>query len=845
MKKNQIFNDLKFRLKKPTLHVVRNMLIYVFIGILWIFLSDKFLTDQLNSIQAIQINQTYKGIFFILATAILFGLMLYREYNKRYVNLLMLNDSSQLLDLLLKKSVDDKIIVLDQNERLLYTNVHDEMNENEVAQKVLTIKSLEKWNVAALMGSKDPPQNLFRVDSIWYQVQMDKFYAGTMNHPLIIIKYKNVDEIIKLKELAENKEEETIHLNKEFQNEIGHGQKHVKVACKALDLLNAGYVLMNQESDFLEGRDIFSHFGSFQEQPATNDNKEKLENSHPTWESIKKKIKENYRYISSSSASGTYINETSGQIIRSVSEDVEMDQIDARLYALQDISEQPVIKAEIEAFKPLLDHIDIGIAIINKSETCVLWNSALEAWLGIEKDEVLGKTSTDLFLLLNNERLERKYRDYISGNYNNLDPVMCELNSKEFSVKMFEYSADHEIFKDLRVLVFEDLSIMRDLEDRIIIEKQKYVGMDQINSMFLSKISHEIRTPMNGIIGFADILTEELKSEQELFYVDLIRINSLKLLNTINSIIDISNLDSGNIRIEKSWFKIEAVMQELIERNKNMVPLNAKDDIKLKSVFEGYTDEDFVYTDKDILNKILNELLQNAINFTTEGYVELGCRRKDSKHMIMWVKDTGIGIKEKNLNNIFLPFASFRNEGKDVFSGLGFGLSIVKGFTEQLGGTVDVQSVYNEGTTVEIILPVIESEKQQDKTLEKISNDFNKIRFKNILLIEDSYESAELIKQYLKRFGITFIHADTGAEAVNSFFEHKEIDLVICDIKLPDTDGYELLKSLKKIREGVPVIAQTAFIFNEDKQKCLKAGFDDYIAKPIMERDLYNLLIHI
>ncbi len=356
---------------------------------------------------------------------------------------------------------------------------------------------------------------------------------------------------------------------------------------------------------------------------------------------------------------------------------------------------------------------------------------------------------------------------------------------------------------------------------------------DRLKTSFLQNISHEIRTPMNGIIGFASLLEHEsLDEEQKKEYIKIITNSSNQLLSVVNDVLDISMIQSGNIEVSKDVINVNELLEELYSAFKPRINKNIKfiltKGLDNKSVV--------VITDVSKLRQVLFNLLSNAQKFTEKGYIEFGYYIKHNK-LKFYVEDTGIGIKKELHDKIFNRFQKADNVR--LYDGVGLGLAICKGNVSLLGGKIGVESEEGKGSRFYFTVPY-------DTNLNKSYNtDLENTKLDNkalVLVVEDDKANINYIKEILKRANINFTVAKNGKEAVDICMEKKNILMVLMDLKMPVMDGYQATKKIKNFRSDLPIVAQTAFAFEDEKQKVLNSGFDNYIAKPFNRRELLNII---
>jgi len=394
--------------------------------------------------------------------------------------------------------------------------------------------------------------------------------------------------------------------------------------------------------------------------------------------------------------------------------------------------------------------------------------------------------------------------------------------------------------------VVRDISERKNAEAELIKAKERAEESDRLKSAFLANVSHEIRTPLNAIAGFTGLLSDpDLTREEYLQYSEIIKSRTDDLLQIINDIIEISRIESGNSVVMKETLALNDLLDEL-----KIIFLNKLGRLKKKSVqlvCENHLppQQTGVITDGYIARQVFSNLLDNAIKFTESGLIRFGYQMMDKGVIACFVSDTGIGIAPEKQGVIFEHFRQADISDQQKYGGNGLGLSICRGSLSLIGGKIRVESSPGNGSTFYFTLPFeLASAQAQDSGVMpagkgKVTVDWSE---KKLLLVEDEESNMEFLKIILGRTGAALVCAGSGGELRNLYPELHEIDCVLLDIRLPDASGWDLIKEIKKIRPGLPVIAQTAHALENDKQKSLEAGFDDYISKPISKDLLFKIL---
>jgi len=363
--------------------------------------------------------------------------------------------------------------------------------------------------------------------------------------------------------------------------------------------------------------------------------------------------------------------------------------------------------------------------------------------------------------------------------------------------------------------------------------KERAEESDRLKSAFLANLSHEIRTPMNAIMGFADLIeSEKLSGKTRERYIRIIRKSGSYLLSIINDIVEISQIEAGQIELNENEIELNELLDEVYNSFKTIIASRTNLKLKLEKPTPPLYEK--VRLDEVKLKQIMMNLINNAIKFTEQGEISFGYITGNSSEISFFVKDTGIGIAPEKHEIIFERFRQLESRNARIQSGSGLGLSISKAYAEIMGGSISVKSEEGKGAEFVITFPFVPAKSDlSNKTVEikekvDVVSDGNRI----ILVAEDEDINWYLIEQVLSRYNYKLIRAENGLEAVEFCRDNKHIDLVLMDIKMPVMNGFDALEEIKKLNPKLPVIAQTAYALSGDVEK-IKSVFDDYITKPI------------
>lgn len=371
--------------------------------------------------------------------------------------------------------------------------------------------------------------------------------------------------------------------------------------------------------------------------------------------------------------------------------------------------------------------------------------------------------------------------------------------------------------------------------------KQKAEEGDRLKTAFLLNISHEIRTPMNAIKGFADILVEELADPEQQREASIILSNADQLLNVIDDMLLLSRLQAEKMALIARRFSIKDFMADLISTHQYLFE-NKK--VTLSKKLSDDLVNKMVVTDKDKLQRILSELIINAVKYTPEGSVVVGAEEEGPEKIRFYVEDSGLGIAEKDRAFIFQRFYRTEEVQRRAIRGTGLGLSIVNYLVELMGGTISVVSSPGKGSRFSLLMPVVahsESEEDSRTSADDYDNIFSDLQ---VLVVEDEEDNYLLMNALLSRKVKKIEQAYDGHETLEKL-KNQKYDMLLMDVKLPDMSGLKLVGVVKERYPHLKVIALTAYALPEDRINALAAGCDGYISKPVDKNVLYAKMAEV
>ena len=395
------------------------------------------------------------------------------------------------------------------------------------------------------------------------------------------------------------------------------------------------------------------------------------------------------------------------------------------------------------------------------------------------------------------------------------------------------------------------------LNDKLEIALKKAEDASLAKTRFLNNMSHDIRTPMNAILGYAQLMEEELKEKdlpETSDHLEKLQQSGNLLLSIINNVLDMARIESGKMEIDENYGRIEDIRQTLFEI--------FGDEAKKKNIALHYTinvEHEHILTDTTKVKEIFVNILSNAIKYTPSGgsvminIDELVCDEPGYMMVRTRVSDTGIGMSQDYLTKIFDAFTRERNTTKSKITGSGLGMSIVKRYVDLLGGTIDVESEPGKGSTFTVTLKHrIADESYYVKKHDEGSGTASKIlEGKNILLAEDNDLNAEIAEAILERAGLKTERVEDGIQCVNKITKMPvgTYDMILMDIQMPRMDGYKATQAIRhlpdKDKACIPIVAMTANAFEEDKRDAVAAGMNGHIAKPIQIDKLLSMLAEV
>ncbi len=367
---------------------------------------------------------------------------------------------------------------------------------------------------------------------------------------------------------------------------------------------------------------------------------------------------------------------------------------------------------------------------------------------------------------------------------------------------------------------------------------QKAIKESRMKSLFLANMSHEIRTPLNAIEGFSRIMVETDSPEERLGYMEIIESNNSRLLSLVNEILDLSRVESGEIVIKK----VETSLDQLMSSIKQLFKFRCPETVSL--TFTKPDKPVMMITDENRLTQVFSNLISNALKHTTKGSITFGFSIiNEGKDIRFFVKDTGSGIDPSFIKHIFDTYASKDAEQQQ---GFGLGLALCKIIVEKMGGHISVTSELGEGSTFTFEMPFhgtfggLSTSNRTITSMQtlRVSQQLDAANMKTILVAEDEESNYELVRIVLQQ-RYHLLRAHNGIEAV-TINEEEKPDLILMDIRMPEMDGLDATRIIKEVDSDTPIIALSAYAFEENIREARAAGCDYFLPKPFRVEDLIN-----
>ena len=489
-------------------------------------------------------------------------------------------------------------------------------------------------------------------------------------------------------------------------------------------------------------------------------------------------------------------------------------------------------------FRSLYESSPLGTLLIDKNGTATdcnlafskIFDSPRETYRGINLYEAV----KDKLFLDAVKELINTGETHTEGSYESF------FSHKNLFIRVHGVKAHDNLF----MIIVEDITAEKTSELELIAAKEQALAASKSKSEFLANMSHEIRTPLNGIMGMLQLLESTVTDSEQTEYIDIALNSGRNLTNLITDILDLSRIEQGYVALESHGFNINHLVEDVI--NTFITELTSKN-LEIKTSIDKSI-PDLVYGDSGRLRQIIFNIFGNSVKFTSLGCISLTITSLANNNIInifIEISDTGIGIPEDKLDEIFVPFTQVDGSLTRKYGGVGLGLSIVKKLLLVMGGSITVENNEGGGTTTCIAIPLKTTEPPILEDTVK-TNDIiheNVLNLK-ILIAEDDKVNQLAISSFVKKIGHTALCANDGVETLK-LLQSEKFDLILMDIHMPNLDGVETTSAIRNSNEKfskIPIIALTAHAMAGDREKFLAHGMNGYLSKPIIIEDLKNTI---
>ncbi|MEI6138383.1 MAG: PAS domain S-box protein [Mariniphaga sp.] len=517
----------------------------------------------------------------------------------------------------------------------------------------------------------------------------------------------------------------------------------------------------------------------------------------------------------------------------------------ARHVLVNDITDRKLAEEQLRLYGEIVEHMAEGIILTRSSDGIIVYNNkAATLMFGALDGELTGKHISALNATTEKNPVE--IADEIIETLNTSGIWEGEVKNIRIEGTIFwcytqVTSFNHPKFGDVWVGILQDITEKKKMVEDLTNAKEKAEESDRLKTAFINNMSHEIRTPLNGILGFLQLMKEEDLTDKEWEeYFNIINKSGDRLMKTINDLVEISQIQSGQMKLKIAATNIGLLTDQVFQYFQCEAVLKGID----LNVNKLEDSEHIIDSDGEKIKSILSILVENAVKFTYTGSIEFGYKCIVNEAIEFYVKDTGIGIPYDKQQVIFERFMQVDVSNTRHFEGSGLGLSIAKAYVEMLQGSIRVESELEKGSVFFFTIPY-NSTHVHDELISNeevvYKNDDKQLRLK-ILVVDDDVSSGHLLSVMVKKYGTEITNVATGKEAVSICRNRSDIDLILMDIKMPDMDGYEATRLIRQFNTNVVIIAQTAYALSGESEKALEAGCNDYISKPIGKSELTRLI---
>lgn len=438
---------------------------------------------------------------------------------------------------------------------------------------------------------------------------------------------------------------------------------------------------------------------------------------------------------------------------------------------------------------------------------------------------------------------EKEYQDVLNNLKREIDLKKESIQKVKFALTALDRDSeskwsDSDDLMEIIDFLNAQINIKNELEQTLLMAKDNAEKAARAKSDFLSVMSHEIRTPLNAIIGNIHILKQEKHLPEQNEFINTLEISSHNLLNLINDILDFSKIEDGKVKFEKKSFSLKSLLSDIRSTNKfradehqNIINLNYSNDLP-----------EYVVGDSLRLGQILNNLVSNAIKFTSNGTIDINIslieETSSTIKINFEVQDSGIGIEEENVQKVFERFTQANSNITRVHGGSGLGLAIVKKLLVLMNSDIQLKSKFGVGSVFYFSLEFQSSSQTEAITVKNNETESQSLVGVNVLLVEDVKFNIIVAKKMMETWKVNIDLAENGLEALEKV-QKKNFDVILMDLQMPIMDGLTATKRIRELNIKTPIIALTASVSNDTQTEVFNCGMNDYLTKPFNPKDLF------
>ena len=501
-------------------------------------------------------------------------------------------------------------------------------------------------------------------------------------------------------------------------------------------------------------------------------------------------------------------------------------------------------------FRKLIDHVEmVSVQGYDQSRRVVFWNKASENLYGYSREEALGQKLEDLII-------PDFMRDGVIGHIRNWHEKGIRIPAGELDLVRKDGSAvpvysahvmqENPGGSKYMYCIDVDLTEIKKAHRQLIRAKEQAESASRAKSEFLANMSHEIRTPLNGVLGMLQLLKSTPQNKEQLEYIDLAVMGAKRLTTLLSDILDLSRVEAGKLAVDPAPFDLQELLQNLVDLYR---PSAQQKQLTIDLSFHPATTQKLT-GDSSRLQQILTNIISNAIKFTNTGTIKIEAyplphAAAGTTKTLFSISDTGPGIPDSKMEELFAPFVQISEGYSRHHQGAGLGLTICKQLVELMGGNIAIESELGTGTTVYFCVPfgIPTYTKSTPSDMKTTKTAKNKLK---ILLVEDEPINRLAAKRQMELAGCDVTAVENGQLAVDTAAEEK-FHIIMMDIQMPIMDGITATQAIRNGEAGennknIPIIAMTAYAMKGDREKFLESGMNDYLAKPIENKNLLKML---